>query len=52
MSLDRFESQISLLKQQKQDIEQAIEELTRTMNVVTGMLKEREAAEQQAAAAE
>lgn len=50
VSLDRFESQIDLLKQQKQDIEQAIEELTRTMNVVTGMLKEREAAEQQAPA--
>ncbi len=50
VALERFESQIDLLKQQKQDIEQAIEELTRTMDVVAGMLKERETAEQQAAA--
>ena len=34
------------------DVEQAIEELTRTMDIVAGMLKEREAAEQQVAAAE
>ena len=52
VSLERFESQISHLKQQKQDIEQAIEELTRTMDIVKGMLKEREAAEQEAVAAE
>jgi DNA-binding transcriptional MerR regulator len=50
VSLQRFKSQIDLLKEQKRDIEQAIEELTRTMDVVTGMLKEREAAELQAAA--
>ena len=52
VSLERFDSQISLLKQQKQDIEQAIEELTRTMDVVAGMLKEREAAELSATAVE
>ena len=52
VSLGRFESQIGLLKQQKQDIEQAIDELTRTMDIVAGMLKEREAAEQQAKAGE
>jgi DNA-binding transcriptional MerR regulator len=52
VSLERFESQIVLLKQQKQDIEQAIEELTRTMDVVAGMLKEREAGDRQAAAGE
>jgi DNA-binding transcriptional MerR regulator len=52
VSLERFESQIGLLKQQKQDIEQAIEELTRTMDVVAGMLKEREAGDRQAAAGE
>ena len=40
---DKFEGQIVLLKQQKQDIEQAIEELTRTMTIVSGMLKNREA---------
>jgi DNA-binding transcriptional MerR regulator len=51
VSLERFESQISLLRQQKQDIEQEIEELTRTMDIVAGMLKEREAAERQATAA-
>jgi len=52
VSLERFESQIGHLNQQKQDIEQAIEELTRTMDIVRGMLKEREAAEQQVAAAQ
>ena len=52
VSLDRFETQIGVLNQQKQDIEQAIEELTRTREVVRGMLKEREAAEQLAEAAE
>ena len=50
VSLERFESQIDILQQQKQDIEQAIDELTRTMDIVAGMLKEREAAEQQVAA--
>ena len=52
VALERFASQIGVLKQQKQDIEQAIEELTRTMEIVKGMLKEREAAERQAVAAE
>ncbi len=50
VALERFKIQIGVLKQQKQDVEQAIEELTRTMEVVTGMLKERESAEQRAAA--
>ena len=35
--------QIELLRRQKQDIEQAIDELTRTMEVVAGMLRDREA---------
>ena len=52
VALERFERQIGVLKQQKQDVEQAIEELTRTMDVVAGMLKKREAGEQQAAAVE
>ena len=52
VSLERFESQVGVLKQQKQDIEQAIEELTRTMDTIAGMLKERETADQRAAAAE
>ena len=36
----------------EQDIDQAIEELTRTRDVLRGMLREREAAEQHAVAAE
>jgi DNA-binding transcriptional MerR regulator len=43
VALDKFNSQITLLRQQKQDIEQAIEELTRTMEVVSGMLRDRQA---------
>ena len=50
VSLERFENQIGVLKQQKQDIEQAMEELARTMDVLKGMLKEREAAGHAAAA--
>lgn len=42
VSLDKFTRQIALLRQQKQDIEQAIDELTRTMEIVAGMLRERE----------
>ena len=38
----RFLEQIAVLKQQKQDIEQAIVELERTVEVVTGMLKEKQ----------
>lgn len=38
----RFLEQIAVLKQQKQDIEQAIGELERTVEVVTGMLKEKQ----------
>ncbi len=43
VALDRFQSQIDVLKSQKVDIEQAIDELTRTMDVVSGMLEERTA---------
>ena len=43
VSLDKFAGQIDVLRQQKQDLEQAIDELTRTMNVVAGMLRDREA---------
>ena len=45
VTLEKFERQIAMLKQQKQDIEQAIDELTRTASVVSGMLSEREGAE-------
>ena len=34
MALRRFSEQIDVLKQQKEDVEQAIEELTRTMSIV------------------
>ncbi len=44
-SLNRFAEQIGVLHRQKRDIEQAIEEMTRTMNVVAGMLRDRQAAE-------
>lgn len=43
VALGRFEEQISLLKTQKADIEQAIDELQRTVDIVGGMLKEKEA---------
>ena len=43
VALGRFDKQIAVLRQQKRDIEQAIDELTRTMEVVSGMLRNREA---------
>jgi DNA-binding transcriptional MerR regulator len=43
MALRRFSEQIDVLKRQKKDVEQAIEELTRTMSIVSGMLRAREA---------
>jgi DNA-binding transcriptional MerR regulator len=42
-ALQRFTRQISVLRQQKADIEQAIEELTRTVDIVSGMLRDRSA---------
>lgn len=42
-ALGRFAEQIGVLHRQKRDIEQAIEEMTRTMDVVAGMLRDREA---------
>jgi DNA-binding transcriptional MerR regulator len=45
VALSRFEEQISLLKQQRLDIDQAIGELQRTCDVVSGMLKQKEAEE-------
>lgn len=44
MALRRFSEQIEFLRRQKRDVEQAIEELTRTMSIVSGMLHAREAA--------
>ena len=46
-ALARFTEQIGVLKRQKQDIEQAIGELTRTMDIVSGMLRDRQAGQPQ-----
>lgn len=43
VALEKFESQIGHLRQQKHDIEQAIEELTQTTRVISGLLTAREA---------
>lgn len=43
VALDRFTRQIDVLRQQKADIEQAIEELSRTVGIVSGMLHDRQA---------
>jgi DNA-binding transcriptional MerR regulator len=48
IALRRFSEQIDVLKRQKKDVEQAIDELTRTMAIVSGMLHAREAAEPEA----
>ncbi|MEI2384236.1 MerR family DNA-binding transcriptional regulator [Breoghania sp. JC706] len=45
VALDKFNQQIDVLKQQKSHIEQAIDELSRTVEVVSGMLKQKEASE-------
>jgi len=45
VALDRFGRQIEILRRQKRDIEQAIDELSRTIEVVSGMLRDREADE-------
>jgi len=43
VALDKFNEQIAHLVEQKRDIEQAIEELRRTVEIVSGMLREKEA---------
>jgi DNA-binding transcriptional MerR regulator len=43
VALARFNRQIEILRRQKEDVEQALDELTRTVGVVAGMLREREA---------
>jgi DNA-binding transcriptional MerR regulator len=43
VALSRFNGQISVLKDQRNDIEQAIEELSRTVEIISGMLKQKEA---------
>ncbi len=51
VALRKFGQQIDVLRRQKEDIELAIEELTRTMGVVSGLLRGREDAEFMAAEA-
>ncbi|WP_181701710.1 MerR family transcriptional regulator [Chthonobacter albigriseus] len=46
VALNKFNEQIAVLEQQKKDIEQALAELRRTTSVVSGLLKEKEAAGQ------
>lgn len=48
VALQRFSEQIDVLKRQKMDVEQAIDELTHTMAIVSGMLHAREVAEPEA----
>ncbi|MBD8877821.1 MULTISPECIES: MerR family DNA-binding transcriptional regulator [Stappiaceae] len=43
VALSRFNGQISVLEEQRRDIEQAIEELSRTVEIISGMLKQKEA---------
>jgi len=43
VALSRFQEQIRVLEEQKADIEQAVEDLGRTVEVVSGMLKDKEA---------
>jgi len=42
VALDRFTEQINVLHQQRSDVDQAIADLQRTVEVVSGMLKEKE----------
>ena len=43
VSLDKGRERITALEEQKRDIEEAIADLTRTCEIIQGMLKEREA---------
>ncbi len=42
VALEKFGRQLDVLKRQKLDIDQAIDELTRTMGMISGMLQDRE----------
>ena len=44
-ALKRFEEQLELLKRHRSDVDQALEELKRTMSIVAGLLRDREAEE-------
>jgi DNA-binding transcriptional MerR regulator len=43
VALEKFGRQREVLRQQKSDIEQAMQELDRTMSVIAGMLRDKEA---------
>ncbi|WP_068318805.1 MerR family transcriptional regulator [Polycladidibacter hongkongensis] len=45
VALSRFEGQIETLQKQRDDIDQAIGELSRTVDIVSGILKQKEAEE-------
>ena len=45
VAVSKFNEQIAVLEDQRKDIEQAIEELSRTVEIVSGMLKHKEAEE-------
>jgi DNA-binding transcriptional MerR regulator len=45
VALEKFGRQQQVLRRQKEDIEQAMEELDRTMSVIAGMLRDKEAEE-------
>lgn len=45
VALDRFCQQIDVLRQQRSDVDQAIADLERTVEVVSGMLREKEKTE-------
>lgn len=45
VAVDRFNEQIAVLEHQKRDIEQALDDLKRTVAVVSGMLRERESSD-------
>ena len=51
VALEKFQSQIKILEQQKAEIEQAIDELTETMNVVAQKLQQRALSDQRQAEA-
>jgi len=45
VALEKFGRQQEVLRRQKEDIEQAMEELDRTVSVIAGMLRDKEAEE-------
>ncbi len=46
VAVEKFSNQIAILEGQKRDIEQAIDELRRTVEVVSGILRQKEASDE------